>query len=203
MAKQTYKYVENQSILYGEVDQYELTTHEYNKIYNFYVTYSICGKQSMKKRSLTDYGWENNSIVNSGAKNKLESILKLDENYNFIFTYEDNLKKSFSDVSLEDGQIIDFHPERAAIGKTKESNKYFKLFYRIRNGLAHGRFILRYNSLGEKMVLIQDNDTHNVTARIVLKLETILRFIDAIDKNESIPRFEEGLSMTSKGLVLI
>lgn len=32
-----------------------------------------------------------------------------------------------------------------------------------------------------KMVVMQDNDTNNVTARIVLKLDTLLGFVTAVD----------------------
>ena len=73
------------------------------------------------------------------------------------------------------------------IGKTtQEGNKYTKLFYRIRNGFAHGRFALKYDSNHIKMVVIQDWDTKNVTGRIVLKLQTLLDFIETVDRNNII-----------------
>ena len=106
-------------------------------------------------------------------------------------------KDLLTKCNLEDGQLTDFDTERVVIGKTTESNKYLKLFYRIRNGLAHGRFILKYSSDNQKMIIIQDNDTYNVTARIVLKLSTLLSFVEQIDLNGLITNSNENMKTTS------
>ena len=107
---------------------------------------------------------------------------------NIVFTEENNLKELFSKLDLADGNIISYNIERAVIGITKEQNKLLKLFYRIRNSLAHGNFLLKYSSAKEKMVVLQDNNKDNVTARMVLKLSTLLSFVDTVDKNSLISR---------------
>ena len=89
----------------------------------------------------------------------------------------------FKKCNLLDGSLSDYDTERAVISDTNESNKYLKLFYRIRDGFAHGKFLLKYSSTHEKMVIIQDNNTHNVTARIVIKLSTLLSIIETVDIN--------------------
>lgn len=186
MEKQTYKYIVKESILYGCKDEYELNEQEFKLLYSFYVTYSMCGSQSWKKKDFSDYGW--NSGVD-GAKvstekkinNALKSVLKIERNdKTFVFTEENNLKETFSDNNLNDGLLNEYNTERFVIGKTKGSNKYLKLFYRIRDGLAHGKFALVFSEDKEKMILIQDDDRDNVTARIVLKLSTVMRFANIV-----------------------
>lgn len=58
--KQTYRYIKENSILKGVVDEYNLSQEEYYLLYSFYVTYSMCGKQSEKKKQFVDYGWPRN-----------------------------------------------------------------------------------------------------------------------------------------------
>lgn len=76
--------------------------------------------------------------------------------------------------------------ERCVIGKTNATNKYLKLFYRVRDGFAHGKFCLRLSEENIKMVIIQDDDGHNVTGRIVIQLSTLIAFITAVDINHLI-----------------
>ncbi len=185
-AKQTYKYISSNSIL-GEnfVNEYNLSIEEYYKLYSFFVTYSLCGTQSYQKRSLKDYGWESESIQNNPQLySSLKSILDLYQP-NFQFTNKDNLDELFTKLNLPDGIINDLSVERGVLIQKGESNHYFRLFYRIRDGFAHGKFCLRYSDNSEKMIVIQDND-NNVTARLVIKLSTLLSFISVIDRNHLI-----------------
>jgi hypothetical protein len=89
-------------------------------------------------------------------------------------------------LSLNDGAVSDFSFERCVIGKTSEPNKYLKLFYRVRDGFAHGKYCLRLSEDNIKMVVIQDDDGYNVTGRIVIQLRTLLAFINVIDINHLI-----------------
>lgn len=188
--KQTYKYIKNNSIIHNLKDEYEFTKDEYYLLYQFFVTYSMCGKQSSKIREIDDYGWKSkktdqkNDIVTSGLKSALSSILDLDTNPMFILTEKDNLREKFAEVNLTDGNPTEIITERAVIGKTlSESNSYFKLFYRVRDGFAHGKFVLRLGENNEKMLIIQDDDRYNVTARIIIKKDTLLDYVRTIDKN--------------------
>jgi hypothetical protein len=150
----------------------------------------MSGNQSRKKRTIEDYGWfkkdghKVNSIVNSGLKTELQHILSIESNPHFIFTDNENFSQRLPDVMLDDKVLGDKSTERAAIVETSNvDNKYFQLFYRIRNGLAHGNFALSLDPNGERMVVIQDNDRYSVTARIIIRMKTILKFIDIIDRN--------------------
>lgn len=189
--KDTHRYKENQSILFNEEDEYSLSQIEYYKLYLFFVTYSMCGSQSMKKRSFIDYGWDSDSVEQKvdGKKcktdlgNALFDTFELDKKHFYFLSEKNNLTELFNKCNLRDGLLTDYDTERAVIGKTNGNNKYLKLFYRIRDGFAHGKFVLKYSSEYEKMVIIQDNDSRNVTARIVLKLTTLLNLIEVIDIN--------------------
>lgn len=193
MATQTYPYRIAGSILYNQDDDYSLSVMEFYLIYSFFVTYSCCGTQSGKKRTFLEYGWANYSRPNFGntvpnkaiyLKDNLREIIDLDNRNHFIFTSDsDDVIICFRQIDLMDGQLSDICTERAVITRTSESNRYLKLFYRIRDGFAHGKFILKLNENNEKMVIIQDDDGHNVTGRIVIKLNTLIELIKIIDKN--------------------
>ncbi len=193
--RQTYRYKKAKSILEGLSDEYELTENEYYKLYSFFVTYSLCENQSRKSKTFTDYGWSSNQLKLASKdgvilKNELKKIIDLTKS-NFVFTDEDDLKEKFDSLNLQDAALTDYDTERMVISKTNAGNKYLKLFYRIRNGLAHGKFILKKSSAGEKMFVMQDDDKINVTARIVIKLSTLFEFVDEIDKSGVLNKSED------------
>lgn len=167
------------------IDEYTLSESEYYKIYSFYVTYSLCKNQSAKKRTFSDYGWKDKNIQDIELANTLKRVINLYEEC-FVFTENDELAEKFNLLSLNDGLITDLSFERCVIGKTWENNVYLKLFYHIRNGFAHGKYCLRLSEDNIKMVIIQDNDKYNVTGRIVIRLSTLLNFINEIDINNLI-----------------
>jgi hypothetical protein len=184
-SKQTYKYKKENSIVGNLIDDYSLSEREYYEIYSFYVTYSMCGSQSAKKRTFLDYGWDSGNIHNTELGQALKRVVDLGGT-DFIFTDQDELKEKFNLLSLNDGAVSDFSFERCVIGKTSEPNKYLKLFYRVRDGFAHGKYCLRLSEDNIKMVVIQDDDGYNVTGRIVIQLRTLLAFINVIDINHLI-----------------
>ena len=195
--KQTYKYKKEESIVDQSLDEYFLSEHHYYLLHSFFVTYSLCGTQSRKKRTLCEYGWTPDSFTKSGLKSELEKILKLDDNKNFCFTEEDDLADRFKENDLLNGPLANVDIERAVISKTQGDNKYLKLFYRIRDGFAHGSFSLRLNTSDEKMIVIQDQDKSNVSARIVMKLNTLLQFIYSIDRNHLV-NSKQSIDSTQK-----
>ena len=177
-----YKYVKAHSIL--GPDEYNLTRDEYYCIYSFYVTYSMCNSQSNKKRSLVDYGWVDNTWKDVVEQQLLTAFAY--DSAHCVNKSDFDLKSSFTSMQLEDGLLANVDDERFVIAKTSEQNKWLKLFHRLRDGFAHGKFCLRYSSAGEKMVVIQDDDGNVVTARIVLKLSTVLAIISTIDMSHLI-----------------
>lgn len=177
--KTTYRYNREESIINGLEDQYELSEYEYNKLYKFFVTYSMCGNQSDKKRTLEDYGWER-TVKYLEITRILKERIGFDIE-NFVFRDEGGLK----DVCEGNNLIINkvtLDSERGVIGKTDGQNKLLKLFHRIRNVFSHGRFVMRLSG-EDRYVIMEDRDPHNVTARIVIKLDTLIGIVDTIDIN--------------------
>lgn len=184
---QTYRYIKADSILQGGND-YVLKQEEYYLLYNFFVTYSVCGSQSFQKRNFIDYGWTTDGIIHQNKSDTdLGKMFKKHIKFNItVFKGKSSISDLFYQSNLTDGILIDYDTERAVLGKTGENNQYLKLFYHIRNCLAHGKFALKYSSNKEKMIVLQDDNKYNVTARIVVKLQTLIELIFAIDKNKLI-----------------
>lgn len=176
--KQTYKYVKQKSILYNVSSDYCLSQNEYYKLYSFYVTYSLCEGLSWQKKNLEFYGW--NKKKQEGFSKDIKSIIDFKQQ-SIIFTEENDLGIRFSEQQLLDCPI-NYETERGVIGITTGKNEFHKFIRHIRNIFAHGGFALKYNSSKEKMIIMQDHDQYNVTARIVLKLSRLLQIIDFIDK---------------------
>lgn len=184
--KPKYGYIVNNSIIQPN-NEYSLTQEEYFLLYNFFVTYSVCKNQSFQKRNFTDYGWQTNNIKQQGKETDLGIMLKNHINFNIsTFNGTVDLKDLFKKNDLIDGILPNYDNERAVITVSRENNKYLNLFHQIRNCLAHGKFMLKYSSNNEKMIVFQDDDSDNVTARMVIKLQTLIDLIFAIDKNRLI-----------------
>ena len=191
MAKsnQPYRYLITDSIVNGNFD-YELSQEEYYQLYSFYVTYSLCENQSHRRRTFSDYGWQTEKIqLKNHSATDLGKVLKSCMNLsdsNFIFNEKDSLKILFKQNHLEDGILSENNTERCVIGKTNAGNRYLKVFYRIRNCLAHGKFLLKYSSTNERMIVFQDDNRNNVTARMIFKLSTLINIVYSVDKNNII-----------------
>ena len=108
---QTYKYIVNNSIVGIGNDEYSLSQEEYSSLYSFYVTYSMCGKQSLKKKTFVDYGWANNNIQvvenhkkrNTDLGNALLGVIDFSQLSSFVFTDKDDLEEQFNNNNLGDG----------------------------------------------------------------------------------------------------
>ena len=186
MVKQTYKYSISSSIVRGLLDDYQLDNDEYSSIYKFFVTYSLGEKQSLKGRSLATYGWEGDYARN-GLKEQLKGVIDLYDDSIAYFAGDQDAEGTFKRACerfLLTNEIKDLSRERVAVSNTYGTNNYLRLFYRIRDGFAHGKFVLKYNEQREKVVIIEDDNTYNVTARMVIKLDTLKQLIRVIDRNE-------------------
>lgn len=147
--------------------------------------------KSKKMKTYKDYGWKADNLNSSGVKQKLEKILLLNKSNNFIFTDKDNLKYNFEMLNLI-YPLENFDEEMAVIGITSGSGNYDKLFARIRNCLAHGGFIFKYNSMNEVVLIMEDYDQHNVSARMVIKLDTLIKIAKTINKNNKFVNYRDN-----------
>lgn len=154
------------------------------KIFYFFVINNLIDKESFSYFQLKEYGW-NSNIIEGEIKDKLDSL----EIFNNIIIETDlnkldetmlKNKLSFNNINITS--------ERAVIrSNKKDCNIYELLYIKIRNFLAHGNFRIQKNSQGILMVIAEDyNSRGYLEARIVIKLITLVRIVDIVDKNKII-----------------
>lgn len=181
--KPTYKYYIQNAMTYDHFDEYVFLDDEYNLLHKFFITYSMAKDQSSKIKTCLDYGWSSEKITESEFFPDLRAILPLYRNKNFIFIKKGNLKEEYERLGLFDRKITEIDTERGVFIVSNQDNNYLTFFQKIRNGLAHGNYKLIYSKQNKKMIIIQDNNSYNVTARIVIELKTLLDIASLIDKN--------------------
>lgn len=182
LEKQTYKYLMANSILNDNRNEKRLDFSVEYLIFKFFVLNTPCIKASRRSKSLEHYGWKGKINDQNGLQENLSSIINLNS-HEFIFTDKNDLNARFEENDLVDNRLKNIDIERCVIGKTLESNKLLKLLRHIRNSLAHGKYIVVNNSQDVMTIVMQDDDQRNVTARIVLRISTLIGIIKIIDKN--------------------
>jgi len=182
---QTYKYIKNKSILIDSRPEVVLDRKVEYLLLKFFVVNTPCETTSRRAISLKEYGWKENYNSIYGLQKRLDAIIDFNSG-NYIFTDEDDLLDRFEENKLMDNMLDDIITERFVIGKTLESNKLLKLLRHIRNCFAHGKYIVVENSINQNVIIMQDDNTYNVTARIVIKVDTLVGLIKIIDRNNTI-----------------
>ena len=193
--------INNNTILSGFKDEEEdFTEDEYYILYNFFVTYSLANTQSFKKRELTYYGWKKTGISKSGVTSKIKNILNLYNNKNFIFIkskdYGNKLLNEAASLNLKRNNLDKDFIREIGVMTNCTDNHYYSLFSHIRNCLAHGRFVLKKNKNKERILILEDKTPGKggkITARIIIKLNTIFKIISIIDKNDILKIKEKGI----------
>ena len=140
-----------------------------------------------KQKNLVNYGWKNNDIDNSDAKNQLKEFLDIKKS---PFYYKKSIE-SLSTICKQNGLNYsnldrNFNHEKGVMKLYQDNNYYFSLFRHIRNCLAHGCYKLVYNKDNVKMFIMEDKKGKEITARFVFKLSTLLNFVHIIDKNNTL-----------------
>ncbi|HCX64389.1 MAG TPA: hypothetical protein DHN33_04170 [Eubacteriaceae bacterium] len=183
--QQSYKYIKDKSILNDSRPEIVLDSKVEYLLLKFFVVNTPCETTSRKSISLKEYGWKEKYNSKYGLQKKLDPIIDFNSG-NYIFTDEDDLLDRFEDNKLTDNMLEDIITERFVIGKTPESNKLLKLLRHIRNCFAHGKYLVVKNSIDQQMIIMQDDNTHSVTARIILRVNNLVEVIKIIDKDNSI-----------------
>lgn len=170
--------IKHQSILEDYDNQIELDDNDFNSLYRFYVLNAPYPKHSFQGRSFPDYGWTG-SISQNGLGKALDSALSENSGLFYLPGKDTGVKLAslFQQAGLHDGLLSDIDRERAAItlNTKKGTNNYLRLFRHVRNCFAHGRFILVSTELNPDGVFVmEDRDSYNITARIVLRKRTLL-----------------------------
>lgn len=112
-------------------------------------------------------------------------------NFDLLFsaaTY-DKISEALEKADLKDNFPSDLSKERICI-YNNEKNQFMSVFYHIRNAFAHGRLnIVDVN--GECTFILEDivpnhsnPQRQKVSARMILKRSTLLRWIEIIEDGE-------------------
>ncbi|MGN0562398.1 MAG: hypothetical protein ACI4K6_06285 [Candidatus Fimenecus sp.] len=157
------------------------------RIVKFFVFHSPCPNLSARGKSLHEYGW-NNPWKNPYWLNK--QLCQVSSSQKLVFS-----SKTVKDIDsvLAEADLLhnfphNFERERICIYDNK-SNQFMSIFYHIRNALAHGRLNMK-DIHGSCIFVFEDVKKRGnelfVTARMIIKKETLLKWIDIIEQGEKI-----------------
>ena len=182
-----------------EIQNYKASIHtiglpreQESMIWDFYVTKSIAESAS-QKRTVSDYGlkslpWKEMlnvaGIDNDNVKVLLaNSINKTLKKYDLSVTEGKGAAKKNKAIEIDNPKIVcltpfsiaDEEPPQGRVGAAES------VLTHIRNSFAHGNTYFLPNS----MVLLEDKDQRGtITARMLLKVQTLLDWIGLIDINQ-------------------
>lgn len=156
----------------------KLMSAEIQKIINFYVLHVPCEDLSARA-----------TVLKNTYKLKKEMHL-MDSNFFFMAEVWNEMKPVLEDAGLSKNFPPKKYEEKICV--YKKDNQLVSVFSHIRNSLAHGRFnIIDFNS--ETFFILEDSGTKNrVSARMILKKSTLLKWIEAIEGGEKAYVEEHG-----------
>lgn len=161
----------------------KLNKAELNRIFTFFVFYSPCMELSAMSKSLEGYGWGDTPWKKpQSLQHKLK---KLSNNPKLIFSAQtiDDMNQAIMQAELQD-VLAKLDSERVAIFNNKR-NQFMSVFYHLRNAFAHGRFKIIGIENDDYIFIFEDvkksKTTYEVTARMVLRKSTLIKWIDLIE----------------------
>lgn len=174
-----YRYFDKLSIIFGLKDEYMLDKNELVNLFAFYVLYAVDVKLQFKSLTFSHYTGIHEKENLTKAKQKFLNYNSIGVKIKFVEFHQ--LKETMKEYDLV-ADTIDYDTQRA-VGVRKANN--FEDFFRsLRNCIAHGRFVLKYNSSKKvKMIVLEDRDDNNFTFRMIVKLDTLFKIIEMVDKN--------------------
>ena len=168
----------------------DMRSEEWSKVVNFFVFESPCGFVSARGISLAERGWKHGMWgVYSYLKAPLDEIF-FGDSERLLFKVENREQFLACSRNNDFGDDFACHLSwsRALFVKRTEpgcSSSYMSLFYHLRNSLAHGRFSAQMTERGivlcfedGKLVGAAGSGKFEVTARIVLTLESLAKAVD-------------------------
>lgn len=154
------------------------------RIVVFYVFHSPCDGLSARGKSLRKYGWSD-PWKKPYCLN--EQLKQASTNCKLIFSAKklDQMDAKLREAFLYDGFPSDLATERICVHDGKK-NQAMSVFYHIRNALAHCRLNMQEVD-GECVFIMEDlggRKKDEVSARMILRKSTLLKWIDIIEAGE-------------------
>lgn len=165
---------------------------ELKEVVRFYLLQAPIKKSDAKATSLKalrDFGWKD-----SKGLNELErKLLASSDIASFVMMRSVSISNTLKSMDLDDEVCIE-HPravlqwptsvslnEDGTIRKSSTETRMVCLFRHIRNAIAHSGTY----ALGNEMLLLEDNDNRGaVTARILIRKQTLLDWIEIVERKE-------------------
>lgn len=152
------------------------------KIIYFFVAETPCKNESARGKTLSQYGWENDDPPKEGNfEEGLFEIAGLTKENLFFESKREKMKERFN----ETGMTGAFYEKLGGnfIVSLVNRNRVLDIFRHIRNSIAHLRFDIKNTELGTFFIFedgAQNGKKFEVKARMILKKETLLKWIEWI-----------------------
>lgn len=161
--------------------------HDLFRIVIFFVFHSPCSELSTMHRTLEQYGWFTPWRKPYYLNRQLRQV---SSNYELLFSAKgyDEMDVALEKANLKDGFPSDLSRERICI-YDNQKNQFLSVFYHIRNAFAHCRLNM-IDVDGECVFVLEDvqpkknADQLKVSARMILRKSTLLRWIELIENGE-------------------
>lgn len=159
----------------------KLKDDDFRKILDFFVIFTPCKELSARSKPLKEkYGWEDTY--------GLKKSMRLSPSKQSIFLFAESwkeMKAVLAEADLVDNFHSNFEHERGGFYQKSKQNQPNCIFYHLRNCLAHGRFCIREKD-GDWTFIFEDfGQKSRVSARMILKKSTLLRWIEIIEGGEA------------------
>ena len=157
------------------------------RIVTFFVFHSPCANLSSMGRTLSEYGWTAPWKKPYYLNRQLRQAAS---NYKLLFSAKgyDEMDSALERANLKDAFPSDFSRERICI-YDNQGNQFISVFYHIRNAFAHCRLNM-VDVDGECVFILEDvqskknTEQLKVSARIILRKSTLIKWIDLIENGE-------------------
>lgn len=175
--------IKNEGLLWEDTfTEAILHTSDFQKIFFFFTIFTPCTDLSCRGKSLKSYRWDDKKVLKDFLI-KQKSIEIQSGN-----TYEE-LEAKLQESDLKNGFPEDTISEKIYI--RVDDNELMSIFRHLRNSFAHGRFNV-IDSNGEQYFLFEDRstridkkkNTYPVSARMILRKSTLLKWITIIEGGE-------------------
>lgn len=158
----------------------KLKDDDFRRILDFFVIFTPCKELSARAKPLKEkYGWKDTY----GLKKYMRLAPSKQSIFLFAETWKE-MKAVLAEADLTDNFYSDIKNERGGFYKRRGSQPDC-IFYHLRNCLAHGRFCIREKD-GDWTFIFEDVEKNSkVSARMILKKSTLLRWIEIIEGGEA------------------
>lgn len=158
----------------------KLKDDDFRRILDFFVIFTPCKELSARAKPLKEkYGWKDTY----GLKKSMRLAPSKQSIFLFAETWKE-MKAVLAEADLSDNFYSDIKNERGGLYKRRGSQPDC-IFYHLRNCLAHGRFCIREKD-GDWTFIFEDVEKNSkVSARMILKKSTLLRWIEIIEGGEA------------------